>query len=167
MKILVVEAGKHPYEKEINGTLKEMQEIVGGIIQVIYPFHDEVGLVCNDEGVLLQMPFNRKANEECCIFGTFFICGLGKKDFTSLPEKLMKKAAWLKKTYFKQFFGFLSQTPTAVAEENLSFLEKFSDGNAHKYREHFYSPQVLTTAGVFNVPPDRYRLLTAKQGGCQ
>lgn len=126
MKILVVEAGKHPYEKEINGTLKEMQEIVGGIIQVIYPFHDEVGVVCNDEGVLLQMPFNRKANEECCIFGTFFICGLGKENFASLPEKLMKK-----------------------------------------YREHFYSPQVLTTAGVFNVPPDRYRLLTAKQGGCQ
>ena len=38
MKILVVEPGKHPYEKEIEGTLKEMQKIVGGRIQALYPF---------------------------------------------------------------------------------------------------------------------------------
>ena len=60
MKILVVEPGKHPYEKEISGTLKEMQEIVGGPIQAIYPFRDKVGVVCNDEGLLLRMPFNRQ-----------------------------------------------------------------------------------------------------------
>lgn len=35
MKILVIEAGKHPYEKEIKGGLKEMQEIVGGMIQAV------------------------------------------------------------------------------------------------------------------------------------
>ena len=23
------------------------------------------------------MPFNRKVDEDCCIFGTFFVCGLG------------------------------------------------------------------------------------------
>ena len=33
MKILIVEPGKHPYEKEISGALKEMQKIVGGRIQ--------------------------------------------------------------------------------------------------------------------------------------
>ena len=54
MKILVVEPGKHPYEKEIEGTLKEMQKIVGGRIQALYPFRDEVGVVCNDDGISLQ-----------------------------------------------------------------------------------------------------------------
>ena len=67
MKILVVEPGKHPYEKEIEGTLKEMQKIVGGRIQALYPFRDEVGVVCNDDGISLQMPFNRKIDEECYI----------------------------------------------------------------------------------------------------
>ncbi len=123
MKILIVEPGKHPYEKEIEGTLKEMQKIVGGRIQALYPFRDEVGVVCNDDGISLQMPFNRKIDEECYIFGTFFLCGLGLEDFTSLPENLMEK-----------------------------------------YRKRFYSPQFYTASGVYNLPPERYRLLMVKLG---
>ena len=46
MNVLVVEPGFLPYEKEING-LEEMQKTVGGLIQAIYPFQEEVGLVCN------------------------------------------------------------------------------------------------------------------------
>ena len=123
MKILVVEPGKHPYEQEIEGTLKEMQKIVGGRIQALYPFRDEVGVVCNDDGISLQMPFNRKIDEDCYIFGTFFLCGLGLEDFTSLPENLMEK-----------------------------------------YRKRFYSPQFYTASGVYNLPPERYRLLMVKLG---
>ena len=58
MNVLVVEPGFAPYEKEING-LSQMQETVGGLIQAIYPFEDMVAVVCNDEGILLGMPFNR------------------------------------------------------------------------------------------------------------
>lgn len=36
-----------------------MQEIVGGTIQVLYPFAEPVALVCNDEGKLLGLPLNR------------------------------------------------------------------------------------------------------------
>lgn len=91
MKILVVEPGKHPYTKEIEGTLKQMQQIVGGPIQAIYPFSDEVGIVCNDEALLQQLPFNRKIAEECYLVGTFFVCGLGKENFDSLPDELLTK----------------------------------------------------------------------------
>ena len=35
MKILIVEPMKEPYEKEIQGTLEEMQAIVGGYIQAV------------------------------------------------------------------------------------------------------------------------------------
>ena len=52
MNVLVVEPGYAPYEKEING-LQEMQEVVGGLIQAIYPFQEPVAVVCNDEGLLL------------------------------------------------------------------------------------------------------------------
>lgn len=87
MNVLVVEPGFAPYEKEING-LSEMQETVGGLIQAIYPFEDMVAVVCNDEGILLGMPFNRSMEGGYGgVFGTFFVCGLGEEDFCSLtPE---------------------------------------------------------------------------------
>ena len=55
LNVLVVEPGYAPYEKEING-LQEMQEVVGGLIQAIYPFQEPVAVVCNDEGLLLGLP---------------------------------------------------------------------------------------------------------------
>ena len=36
MNVLVVEPGVMPYEKEVNG-LHEMQAVVGGLIDAIYP----------------------------------------------------------------------------------------------------------------------------------
>lgn len=49
MRILVVEPVKRPYVKEIDHTLEEMQKVVGGSIQALYPFEDRVGLICNDQ----------------------------------------------------------------------------------------------------------------------
>ena len=46
MKVLVVEPGYAPYEKDIEG-LHGMQEVVGGTIQAIYPFEDRAAVVCN------------------------------------------------------------------------------------------------------------------------
>lgn len=64
MRILLVEPGKTPVLKEIDGSLKSMQEIVGGTIQVLYPFAEPVALVCNDEGKLLGLPLNRALRDE-------------------------------------------------------------------------------------------------------
>ncbi len=96
MKVLVVEPGMAPYEKEING-LKQMQETVKGLITAIYPFEDRVSIVCNDEALLLGMEFNRSMpGGYGGIFGPFFVCGLGEEDFDTLPPDLMEK-------YRKQF----------------------------------------------------------------
>lgn len=96
MNVLVVEPGFAPYEKEIHG-LSQMQETVGGLIQAIYPFEEEVAVVCNDEGILLGMPFNRSMEGGYGgVFGPFFVCGLGEEDFCSLtPEQV--------ETYKKKF----------------------------------------------------------------
>ena len=51
MTVVIVKPGYAPYEAEING-LDEMQEVVGGTIQAIYPFEDRAAVVCNDEGIL-------------------------------------------------------------------------------------------------------------------
>ncbi len=90
MNVLVVEPGVLPYEKEING-LEEMQKTVGGLITAIYPYEDQVAVVANDEGILLNMPFNRSMpGGYGGIFGTFFVCGLGEENFTSLTPEQMK-----------------------------------------------------------------------------
>ena len=44
MRILVVEPECRPEAKEIDGSLDSMQEIVGGLIQAVYPFDDSVAL---------------------------------------------------------------------------------------------------------------------------
>ena len=104
MKILVVEPMKEPYEKEIQGTLEEMQAIVGGYIQAVYPFEDPVAVVCNDEGKLMGLPYNRLLKDDTgrpydVLCGTFFVAGLGEENFTSLPDRLMEK---YKKMYSKE-----------------------------------------------------------------
>ena len=90
MRVLVVEPEVLPYEIEING-LEEMQATVGGLIDAIYPWEDRAAIVCNDEALLLDMPFNRSVEGGYGgVFGTFFVCGLGEEDFCSLTPEQMK-----------------------------------------------------------------------------
>lgn len=90
MNVLVVEPGMLPYEKEING-LREMQETVGGYIEAIYPYEELVAIVCNDEGLINGMPFNRSVEGGYGgVFGTFFVCGLSEDSFCSLTPEQMK-----------------------------------------------------------------------------
>lgn len=97
MKILVVEPSKRPYVKEINHTLEEMQKVVGGSIQAIYPFEDRVGLICNGEAKIAGgFSPNRPLRDEDgniydIIYGTFLIAGLGEEDFCSLDDELIEK----------------------------------------------------------------------------
>ena len=91
MNVLIVEPGMEPYEAEIDGSLKSMQNIVGGLIEAVYPYQDKVAIVCNDEGLINGMELNRQINPHTIIGGPFFVCGLGEEDFLSLPPDLMEK----------------------------------------------------------------------------
>ena len=98
MRILLIEPERPAVEKEIDGSLRSMQEIVGGTIQAVYPFADAIALICNDEGKLLGLPPNRALCDDAgraydVIVGTFFICGapVGAENFTSLTDKQMEK----------------------------------------------------------------------------
>lgn len=91
MNVLVVEPGFTPYEKQIEG-LKEMQATVGGLIQAIYPFDEPIAVVCNEEGAINGMEFNRSVpGGYGGVCGTFFVCGLGEENFQSLTPEQMKK----------------------------------------------------------------------------
>ncbi len=95
IKVLVVEPMKPCEVREISG-LKEMQAIVGGHLQAVYPFRDEVALVCNEEGKHLDLPYNRPLTNDRgipydIICGTFFLAGVGAEDFVSLTEAQINK----------------------------------------------------------------------------
>ena len=98
MRVLVVEPERRPEVKEIDDSLKEMQGIVGGYIQAIYPFEEPVALVCNDEGKLMDLPANRGLRNKDgqmydIVFGTFFLCGApaDSDHFTSLTQEQIEQ----------------------------------------------------------------------------
>jgi len=100
MRVLVVEPGKTPETRDVGTGLSDHQELVGGYIEAVYPFDDPVALICNEEGKCNGMKPNRAiygTDGEIAdiIFGTFFICGLGDEDFTSLSDGLAEKYAEL------------------------------------------------------------------------
>ena len=98
MRVLVVEPERRPEVREIEDSLKAMQEIVGGLIQPIYPFDEPVALLCNDEGKMLNLPMNRGLRDKNgqiydIVSGTFFLCGASTDNdhFTSLTTEQIEQ----------------------------------------------------------------------------
>lgn len=91
MKVLLVEPGKEARPFELKNELHEMQRIVGGPIQALYPWEEPVALVCNDEGKNMGLPLNRVLGDYDVIAGTFFICGIEGENFCGLTEEQMRK----------------------------------------------------------------------------
>ena len=59
MTVLVVEPMKAPYVKSIPNELEDLQQAVGGDIEMTYPFEDEVGILLNGNGKFEGLPLNR------------------------------------------------------------------------------------------------------------
>lgn len=78
IRILLVQPGKYPVEKTISHTPKNLQELVQGTTEIVYPWPDQrIALVCNDESKLTGQPLNRVLPEiQNIIAGDFFLCGL-------------------------------------------------------------------------------------------
>lgn len=95
IRVLVVEPGEKPYEKQIRNTLEELQKWVDGYIEVVYPFEDPGAcLICNEEAKLEGLELNRGLYDEegelyDIISGRFIVTGLTEDDFGSLTEEQM------------------------------------------------------------------------------
>jgi len=48
IKALIVELGKAPYAADIPAGLESLQNLVGGLIQALYPFDDSAAVIAND-----------------------------------------------------------------------------------------------------------------------
>ncbi len=118
MKIVLVEPGKEARAAEISGSLESMQQLVGGLIQALYPWKDPVALVCNDEGKILGLPFNRMMEDYDLIAGSFFICGIQGENFASLTDQQVK-------TYLEKFRRpqIICRTPAGLVVKSCSEQE--------------------------------------------
>ena len=95
MKVLVVEPQKPCRVQEIE-SLADMQQLVGGDIEAVYPFQELVAVVCNADGKALGLPMNRPLLDKDylpydIIRGTFFIAGLGQEEFISLTDEQIQR----------------------------------------------------------------------------
>lgn len=101
IKVIKVEPRKEPEVVMLKNEYKDLSVAVGGLIQVVYPYSDKVGLMLNDEGKLLGMEPNRSLKDEDgntydIIAGTFYVVGLDEENFGSLSDELIEK-------YMKEF----------------------------------------------------------------
>lgn len=90
LRIVVFEVGKEPEERFIDGSLKAMQEIVGGYIEAVGLPNNYV-LVCNEEGLLLDLPPNVRPWLNYPIAGSFFVAKIKGEEFVSIPEEQVEK----------------------------------------------------------------------------
>ena len=96
IKMLEIAPMKAPRMIEVEHTLENLQELVGGTIQAVYPWVDPVALLCDDDGKLKGYPPNRVLTDENgepydVVVGTFYICGLTAEDFGSISDELAEK----------------------------------------------------------------------------
>ena len=103
MKVVIVEPQKKPVVQDIGSDLESMQQIVGGLIEALYPFDEPVALICNEEGKLLNLPLNRALRDDegtvyDIIYGTFFLCAAPPDSdrFAGLTDQQIK-------TYMERF----------------------------------------------------------------
>lgn len=95
MIALIVEPMKTPYTEEIGEELEDLQHVVDGYIEVIYPFDDEVALICDEDGKLKGLELNRALRGKGgdiydVIAGTFIIVGLSDCFCSLTPEQIAK-----------------------------------------------------------------------------
>ena len=85
-----------PEVVDIDSGLESLQEAVGGDIAATYPYEDPVAIICNDNGKIMNLPWNRALRDENgeiydIIAGNFLIVGLTEEDFGSLSDELIGK----------------------------------------------------------------------------
>lgn len=95
MKAIMVEPGYEARKVNIEGSLENLQAIVGGYIQALYPWEDPVAIIVNEDGKFLGDPNRVLLDENGEIYdiltGTFLVVGLTEDNFGSLSDEMAEK----------------------------------------------------------------------------
>ena len=96
IRVVLLEPGKIARITEIGTKLEDMQAVVGGCIEAVYPFEENVCIVCNEEGKINGLPLNRAMRDDSgavydAIAGTAFLCDCSGERFGSLSEEQCRR----------------------------------------------------------------------------
>lgn len=80
MTIMVCKPNEPPYSTDIEGTLEEMQALVGGYIEPVN-VQGDVLILANEEGLIYGLPPNRFN-----LVGTFFFIARAGSEFRGLTD---------------------------------------------------------------------------------
>lgn len=75
MKVLRVRPKHYPEVIDIDCSLESLQKEVEGPIQAVYPWDDEVALICNEEGILTKSSLPLNAVTVMLILGFLHLTG--------------------------------------------------------------------------------------------
>lgn len=93
--VVFLEPGKLARIEQIDASLEGLQGAVGGYIEAMYPFEEQVCVICNEEGKINGMPWNRAIRMDGQILdviaGPFFICDCRGENFDSLSAEQQHK----------------------------------------------------------------------------
>lgn len=98
MKCILVKAGKESKIVDIDSNLENLQKIVGGYIEILYPFSKmnlpTMAIICNEEGKIKNLKRNRIFTSdlydiEDIIYGDFLIVDTDGEDFKDLEEPFL------------------------------------------------------------------------------
>ena len=91
IKVIIKEPDKTATFKEIENSLEELQQIVGGYIETV-TIATDMCIICDEEGCLKGLPYN------CNVFGVDFVgtiifVGVSGEEFCDVPidEEMFEK----------------------------------------------------------------------------
>jgi hypothetical protein len=94
MNILIKKPNSDFELAKINNSFEEYKKILGGYVELI-PFYKKITILVNEEGRLLDLPFNIGVNN-IPIYGNMIFVSRKKSDFTSLTKRQINQ---IKKLY--------------------------------------------------------------------
>lgn len=83
IQVWIKDVGKRPRHVWISNTLKSFQDAVGGYIEH-YPLSPNVGILCNEEGLIRDFKFNCELEGQQ-FFGSIVFIGYDGENFDSCP----------------------------------------------------------------------------------
>ena len=96
IEVLMVEPGREPSLVQLTNELTALQTAVSvgadyvGLIEII-PLNDELCILCNEEGKILNLEPNRRLGRDI-LCGVFYVTGQNEDgDLTSLPDHLIQQ----------------------------------------------------------------------------
>lgn len=92
---VIKDPGEQPIVANIPNTLEALQKAVGGHIEAVTIASDLV-LICNEEGLLMGLPYNHTACE-LPLVGPIVAVGVDGEEFVSLtPDQIQFLRCWLR-----------------------------------------------------------------------